>query len=261
MNKIFTTTFIVLSFFVFSQSSYSKPTNNAIFQIRIYHLKNDAQVKATDNFLQTAFLPALHRFGIKKIGVFKPISNDTATVKLIYVLIPFSSADQWEKLSNRLLSDAAFKSSAKDFLNADSKNPGFERMESILLQPFSQHPDLTLPKQKNDERIFELRSYESPTEVLFEKKVAMFNTGGEIPIFNRLGFNPVFYGKVISGSRMPNLMYMPVFDNVQQKNEGWKRFGSDTTWKRISTDPKNQNDVNVNHIDSIMMHSTDYSDY
>ncbi len=261
MNKNLKTISIIFSLVVLSFNSYSKATNNGIFQIRIYHLKNDAQVKATDDFLQAAFLPALHRFGIKNIGVFKPISNDTATVKLIYVLIPFSSADQWEKLSNRLLSDAAFKSSGKDFLNADSKNPGFERMESILLQPLSQHPNLTLPKQKNGERIFELRSYESPTVNLFEKKVAMFNTGGEIPIFNRLGFNPVFYGKVISGSRMPNLMYMPVFDNVQKKNEGWKKFGSDSTWKRISTDPANQNDVNVNHIDSIMMHSTDYSDY
>jgi hypothetical protein len=54
---------------------------------------------------------------------------------------------------------------------------------------------------------------------------------------------------------------MPVFDNVQQKNEQWKRFGSDTAWKRISTIPENQNDVNVSHIDSIMMHSADYSDY
>jgi hypothetical protein len=261
MNTIFRTTCIFFSFLILSQNSYSKPTNNGIFQIRIYHLKNDAEVNATDHFLQAAFLPALHRFGIKNIGVFKPIANDTSTVKFIYVLIPFSSADQWKKINDRLSSDAVFKSSAKDFLNADAKNPGFERMESILLEPFSAHPDLTLPKQKSAERVFELRSYESPTEGLFEKKVAMFNTGGEIPIFNRLGFNPVFYGKVISGSRMPNLMYMPVFDNVQQKNEGWKRFGSDTTWKRISTIPENQNDVNVNHIDSIMMHSTDYSDY
>jgi hypothetical protein len=252
---------IFFTFFLMSFQVYSKPTNNGIFQIRIYHLKNDAQVKATDHFLETAFLPALHRFGIKNIGVFKPIANDTSAVKLIYVLIPFSSADQWKKISDRLNSDAVFKSSGKDFLNANAKNPPFERMESLLLQPFSTHPDLTLPKQKSSERIFELRSYESPTEVLFEKKVAMFNTGGEIPIFNRLGFNPVFYGKVISGTRMPNLMYMPVFDNVQQKNEQWKRFGSDTAWKRISTIPENQNDVNVSHIDSIMMHSTDYSDY
>src|SRR6185437_2515622 len=110
------------------------------------HLKNEGQVAQVDAYLQNAYLPALHRFGIKNIGVFKPIANDTASVKLIYVLIPFSSSDQWEKLSNRLLSDATFKSSAEDFLNADAKNSGFERMESILLQPFSAQQNLNIPK-------------------------------------------------------------------------------------------------------------------
>ncbi len=88
----------------------------------------------------------------------------------------------------------------------------------------------------------------------------MFNAD-EIKIFNRLGFNPVFYGKVISGSHMPNLMYMPIFDNVQQRDEQWKTFGSDAKWKEISSDPANENDVSVSHIDSILMHAANYSDY
>ncbi len=89
----------------------------------------------------------------------------------------------------------------------------------------------------------------------------MFNTGGEIEIFNRLGFNPVFYAKVVSGSHMPNFMYMPVFENVDQRNAEWKRFGEDATWKDISNRPENENKVSVSHIDSILMHATDYSDY
>jgi hypothetical protein len=82
-----------------------------------------------------------------------------------------------------------------------------------------------------------------------------------VEIFKRLGFNPLFYGKVISGSRMPNLMYMPVFDNVEKRNEGWKAFGADAQWKEISTNPENENKNSVSHIDSILMHSTPYSDY
>src|SRR5690242_5729809 len=113
MNKILKPVLIIISLVIISFSSYSKPINNGIFQICIYHLKNNEQVKATDHFLETAFLPALHRFGIKNIGVFKPIANDTAAEKLIYVLIPFSSADQWMKISDRLNADAVFKSSAK----------------------------------------------------------------------------------------------------------------------------------------------------
>ncbi|HEU5054307.1 MAG TPA: NIPSNAP family protein [Hanamia sp.] len=257
--------FIFFSCLVISEGIYSKPTNskatnNSIFQIRLYHLKDDNQVKMTDEFLKDAYLPALHRMGIKNIGVFKPIANDTAADKQIYVLIPFTSLDQWMKINERLNSDASFKSAGEKFLHADAKNPPFVRLESILLQPFSGQTFLNIPKTKDANRVFELRSYESPTWHLADKKRAMFNKD-EMNIFSRLKFNPVFYAEVISGSHMPNLMYMPIFKSVEDRNDQWKVFGNDPKWKEISADPFNENNVSVNHIDSILMHSTDYSDY
>ena len=154
-----------------------------------------------------------------------------------------------------------YSSSAKSFIEAPSDKAPYERMESILLDAFSGQGHLLLPAAKNAERVFELRSYESPTLHLAEKKMAMFNTGGEIQIFNRLKFNPVFYAKVVSGSHMPNFMYMPVFESVEQRNAQWKLFGEDAAWKDISTRPENENKVSVSHIDSILMHSTAYSDF
>jgi hypothetical protein len=251
---------LFFSLITLSQSIYSKPTNKDFYQLRVYHLKDDNQVNMTDNFLKNAYLPALHRFGIKNIGVFKPLANDTASDKRIYVLIPFSSSEQWASISDKINNDAAFNAGAKDFLAADSKTPSFVRMESILMEAFPKQTHLVFPKQKNPERIFELRSYESPTIHLAKKKMDMFNKD-EINIFNRLGFDPVFYGKVISGSRMPNLMYLPIFKNVDDRNAQWKVFGNDAKWKEISTDPANENNVSVSHIDSILMHAADYSDY
>lgn len=251
---------IIFSSLFFAQGIYSKPINKTFYQLTVYHLSSDDQVKTTDQFLESAYLPALHRLGIKNIGVFKPIANDTASDKRIYVLISFSSPAQWLSISNRINSDAAFNANAKDFISADSKTPPFVRMESILLEAFPKQSFLLLPKQKNSEQVFELRSYESPTLHLAKKKMDMFNKD-EINIFNRLGFNPVFYGKVVSGSRMPNLMYLPVFKSVEDRNAAWKIFSSDAKWKEISTDSANENSVSVNHIDSILMHSTSYSDY
>ena len=259
MNKILKSVAVIFSLVFISFTGYSK-TNNSIFQIRLYHLKDDNQVNLTDNFLKDAYLPALHRYGIKNIGVFKPISNDTASDKVIYVLIPFTSLDQWMKINERLNSDATFKSAGESFLHADAKSPAFVRLESILLQAFSGQTFLKIPKEKNADRVFELRSYESPTWHLADKKRAMFNKD-EMGIFTRLKFNPVFYAEVISGSHMPNLMYMPIFKSVEDRNAQWKVFGNDPKWKEISADPFNENNVSVNHIDSILMHSTDYSDY
>ena len=260
MNKILKSVAIIFSFVVLSFNSYSKPTNKIVFQFRIYHLKDDQQVGMTDSFLQNALLPALHRFGIKSIGVFKPLANDTAADKLIYVLIPFNSLDQWMKIMDRLQTDAAFKKAGESFLHADAKMPAFQRMESILLNAFDGQPGLDLPKQKDPDRVFELRSYESPTLHLADRKRAMFNND-EMEIFSRLRFNPVFYAEVISGSHMPNLMYMPIFKSVEDRNAQWKVFGNDPKWKEISADPKYENKVSVSHIDSILMHSTGYSDY
>ena len=255
--KIFS---IVFYFLLISQSIYSKQTNTGFLQLKVYHLKSDEQIILTDKFLKNSYLPTLHRLGIKNIGVFKPIANDTAKTKLIYVLILFSSPDQWMKISDRIKSDAAFKLSAKSFLEANAKDPPFERVESILMEAFPGQPDLAPPQQKDTERVFELRSYESPTMHLAEKKMRIFKKD-EIGIFKRLKFNPVFYGKVVSGSRMPNLMYMPIFKNIEDRNEQWTTFRADTKWKEISTDPKNEPNVLVSHIDSILMHSTSYSDY
>lgn len=264
-NKIFfyraAFIFSLISILCTSGVAYCAKDAPEFYQIKIYHLKSDDQVHMVDQYLQNAYLPALHRAGIKKIGVFKPIANDTAVAKFIYVLIPFSSADGWIKIDKILDKDAAYESSAKPFIEAVSTNAPYERIESILLEAFPGQPKMVLPPSKNAERVFELRSYESPTENLHKKKMAMFNTGGEIQIFNRLGFNPVFYARVISGSRMPNFMYMPIFESVDKKNEQWKVFGSDPVWKDISARPENENKVSVSHIDSIVMHSTEYSDF
>ena len=237
------------------------PYKNDFYQIKIYHVKNNEQVSMVDDYLKNAYLPALHRAGIKNIGVFKPIANDTATEKLIYVFIPFASEAVWTNIEDKLNKDAVYLNSSKVFIQAPFDKAPYERMESILMEAFPGQAHLVVPPAKNAERVFELRSYESPTENLHKKKMAMFNTGGEIPLFDRLGFNPVFYGRVISGSRMPNFMYMPIFAGVEERNAQWKKFGADAEWKRISAIPENENSVSVSRIDSIIMRATDYSDY
>jgi hypothetical protein len=252
---------LILSVYAMTTPLNTTAKEHDMYQLRIYHLKNTQEVARMDQYLENVYLPALHRLKYKDIGVFKPISNDTAATKLIYVIIPFKSLDDWAKLDENLHKDLAYQTGSADFMDATYDDPPFERMESVLLDAFPGQEHLVAPPAKSPDRVFELRSYESPTGHLLEKKMAMFNTGGEIQIFNRLKFNPVFYAKVISGSHMPNFMYMPIFDNVAQRDAQWKVFGDDAKWKEISSDPVNENKVSVSHIDSILLHSTSYSDY
>ena len=115
-------------------------------------------------------------------------------------------------------------------------------------------PKLSAPK---NERVYELRSYEGASEKLFRNKVQMFNAGKEINLFDRLGFNGVFYGEVVFGAKMPNLIYMTSFANMPARDAHWKAFGSDPEWKRLSALPEYQH--NVSRSDITFLRPTDYS--
>ncbi len=231
------------------------------YEIKLYHCSGNVQVQQVDAFLQTAYLPALHRAGIKNVGVFKPIENDTIADKRIYILIPFQSFKQTAELPEKLQKDMQYATDGKDYFNAPYNNPPYTRMESVLLQAFDSMPLLQSPHFSTpaSERIYELRSYEGATENIHANKMEMFNKGNEFSIFKHLGFNTIFCGEVFAGSHMPNLMYMTSFENMLSHDEHWKNFVADTEWKKLSAMPQYQN--NVSHIDIILMHPTVYSDF
>ncbi|WP_229725069.1 NIPSNAP family protein [Hymenobacter baengnokdamensis] len=85
----------------------------------------------------------------------------------------------------------------------------------------------------------------------------MFNAGGEIRLFNRLGFNGVFYGEVVFGSNMPNLMYMTSFKSMPDREAHWKAFSSDPEWLKLKALPQYQH--NVSHTDITFLRPTAYS--
>ena len=239
----------------------SAKTEREFYQLTVYHFKDAAQEKTIDNYLQNALLPALHKINIKNIGVFKNRANDTVADKTMYVLMPVRSLDEISKISSKLNSDNDYQAAGTEYLNAVYTSAPYSRMETILLHAFSLAPKLQLPKLSGTrkDRIYELRSYESATEKIFKNKVNMFNEGDEIGLFKRLNFNANFYGEVIAGGKMPNLMYMTCHENKTVRDDNWKNFVNDPYWKKLSTMPEYQH--NVSHIDISFLYPTEYSDY
>ncbi len=223
---------ILLLLILLSPLSYlyaGKAPAREFYQLTVYHFNNETQEKVIDNYLKNALIPALHRMKLEKIGVFKPWSNDTAADKRLYVLIPVQSLDMVTKIHAKLLTDKAYQTDGAEYINAVYTAPPYARMETILLEAFSLAPKMQLPALKSDkkDRVYELRSYESATEKIYRNKVQMFNQGDEIGLFKRLNFNAIFYGEVIAGSKMPNLMYMTSFENMDDRNNHWKTFSAD----------------------------------
>ena len=202
--------------------------------LKVYSLKTSRQEALIDRFLQYQYLPALHAAGVTNIGVFKPIGNDTTAGRRVYVLTPFTSLKQWEKVDKE--STAKLLAAGGAYENAAYTDPAYTRQETILLKAFDEMQALVAPKLAGpkNERVYELRSYEGASEKIFRNKVQMFNAGGEIKLFDRLGFNGIFYGEVLFGAKMPNLMYMTSFANMAAREAHWKAFGTDPEWKRLS---------------------------
>lgn len=263
-NALVLLTRILLLIILLSPLSYlyaGKAPAREFYQLTVYHFNNETQEKLLDNYLKNALIPALHRMKLEKIGVFKPWSNDTAADKRLYVLTPVRSLDMVTKISAKLHADKAYQTDGTEYINAAYTDPPYTRMETILLEAFPLAPKMQLPALNSDrkDRVYELRSYESATEKIYKNKVQMFNQGDEIGLFKRLNFNAIFYGEVIAGSKMPNLMYMTSFENMDDRNAHWKTFSADTAWKKLSAMPEYQK--NVSHIDITLMYPADYSDY
>jgi hypothetical protein len=241
-------------------AAYAAGPARQYYRLSVYHYNNGEQERILDQYFSGALLPALHRLNIVSAGVFKALANDTASDKKIYVLIPFNSAAEVQKLDLELLKDKNYQAAGQEYINAAYSTPPFTRIETIILYAFPLAPRLQLPglKSAKSERVYELRSYESATEKVFQNKVKMFNDGDEIGLFKRLGFNGVFYSEVIAGPRMPNLMYMTTFENMADRENHWKAFSNDAQWKTLTGLPLYQH--NVQHADIIFLRPTDYSD-
>jgi hypothetical protein len=252
----------VLLFLSFALSSFGAPkAKQMYYEIKVYRISGQTQESRIDAFLKDAYIPAMHRAGISKIGVFKPVEKDTAFGKFVYVFVPLKTVDQYLGLEAKLNSDLVYQQAGKAFLDAPFNDPSYKRYESILLKAFSFMPEFRVPSYTTppSDRIYELRSYESATDAKAAKKIEMFNEGGEIGIFESVGSNAVFYGQVIFGSLKPRLMYMTTYADMKSHDDHWKAFRESDGWKKLSGMEEYKN--TVTKANPYLLHPTSYSDF
>lgn len=243
-----------------SEAQSPASASREYYQLKTYSFDSEAQQQTTDQYLQEAFLPALKKLNMGAVGVFKNRLSEEDSMRKTYVLIPFNSLEEFQALDAKLLADAAHQSAGADYLNAAHDQAPYSRINSTLLYAFVDMPQMSPSTVEGPraERIYELRSYEAATEDLYRRKVDMFNAGGEIALFDDLGFNAVFYAEVLTGDKMPNLMYMTTFNDRESRDAHWKSFVKSPVWEKLKAVDKYQN--TVSHADVMLLYPTDYSD-
>jgi hypothetical protein len=225
------------------------------YLIRKYTMQSGPTFSAVANkYFSGALLPALGRMGIGPVGVFNlSYGPETPTM---YVLLPGTDLKALAMLDLNLANDPAFMKDATEFWGPPATLPPFDRCESSLSVAFEGYPKLTVPPK--EPRIFQLRTYESPTYAAHVRKVDMFHKG-EFRIFAESGSKGIFYSDNLIGPRLPSLTYMLCHKDLTAMDANWKGFNSHPDWQKLSHDPRYASEPTVSRVDNLLMNPTPYS--
>ena len=225
-----------------------------IYELRHYLIDNQGQKDGLDAFLRDAFLPAMNGLGVAPVGVFSPVKD----LGPVYVLLRHKSMETVVSGTHGLAIDADFLARGSGVLGAPAAKPAYRRMESSLLLAFPSIPAIEAPV-KGPGRVFQLRTYESPSVKAGQKKIEMFDVAGEIAVFRRVGLHPVFFGEAILGAKMPNLTYMLGFESEDELKANWSKFRDDPDWKRLSGMPEYADKAILSGITNVVLKPAEYS--
>ena len=207
------------------------------YELRAYRLAPEAHHEHLDAYFERAAIPALNRLGVSPVGAFTEINPTDSNV--LYVLLTYPTLDSFASAGDRLNADGEYLKAAADYLNSPKSSPQFERIDSWLLMAFKGMPKIELPSYSKEKkpRMFEMRTYESFSELKALKKVEMFNSG-EIETMHQVGLAPVFYGQALVGPNLPHLTYMTSAENEEVHKNHWDAFGKHPVWLKLKNDPQ-----------------------
>jgi hypothetical protein len=223
------------------------PAGREYYDLRAYRLRPGAATSVLDGYFEKALLPALDRRGVRSVGVFTELdvnkADQTSVAKAdtpVWVLIPYATLDSFVTVSADLNSDPAVQKAGAEYLQAPKAAPAYDRIDSWLLRAFKGHAAMTLPdfsKKRVATRVFEMRDYESHSELKALAKMAMFNEA-EIEIMRDLGMSPVMFGQALAGPNLPHLRYITSGPDLATHLDAWKKFSADPRWTKLKVLPQ-----------------------
>lgn len=232
------------------------PSQRAILELRYFHLRTGKQVDKTTSYLQHGMVPAAERAGIKPFGCFSAVIAPDTPFMLTVASYPGMAA--FDAAREKLAADKEFQTAVDEFNTIGELS--YIRMENSLLSAFPSLPAVTLPPAagKPNARVFELRTYEAPTDKGLARKIKMFGEG-EFDIFRRLNMPPVFAGQTIVGTHMPNLTYMLAFDDLAAREKNWAAFSADPQWQKLRATGGIPDAELVDNTTNIILRATPFS--
>jgi hypothetical protein len=228
-----------------------------LLELRRYRLRSGALATRFAAYAKDALVPALGRAGLAPIGAWNvAVGADQPT---LHLLLPHPDAQSVVTLDSRLEGDAEYRKAAAASLALPPVDPPYLGCESSLIAAVPAFPGVVKPTgdAAGPGRVFELRTYRSATEAAGRRKIEMFEEGGELALFARVGLRTVFFGRDVVGPGLPSLTYMLVFADEASREKAWAAFRDHPEWVKMRDDPRYAETVSL--IDSAILRPTDYS--
>jgi hypothetical protein len=203
------------------------PEKRRVFVLEQYFFKNGTQPGRFDEYVTKGALPALGKAhnGPKIIltALAAPHMPQAA------VIMGFQSIDELWAVREKITADAELANALESW-ESNPEQP-YEYFSTSLLEATPYCPEVVQEPRKSP-RIFELRTYHSPTWRQLKALHERF-AESEIKIFHRVGVNPILYTSTILGPNMPNLTYVIPFENLAAREKAWDAFGADPEWVKV----------------------------
>lgn len=220
-------------------SSAAAAEGRRIFVLEQYYLKNGTQPGRIHEHFSKAALPALNKVHSgPKIFLESLVAPHMPQVA---VVMGFKSLEELWSVHAKVIADTELMKSFENWENHPEQP--YEHFSIALLEATDYCPEIANdPEPRKTSRIFELRTYHSPTWRQLRALHERF-AGPEIKIFHRSGVNPILYSSTLVGPNMPNLTYVIPFENLAAREKAWDAFGADPEWIKVrkeSTDKHGQ---------------------
>ena len=215
-------------------------SDKEIYEWRIYTLTGDGV--ALDDFFKDVLIPAYNRCKVS-VGAFSLYKQEEREQR--YLLFVYPDLMTYNKVRQTVWNDTDFQNSARSFFEASAPNPVYSEYETYICEAFDKIPNMRVPDKSRT--LFEFRCYHSPNEDANQRKINMFNAE-EIDLFDKVGINSVCYGEILSGTRMPALIYLTWHKDEATRNNAWDAFGAHPDWRAMRNKPEYRNTATNNQV-------------
>jgi hypothetical protein len=194
-------------------------------------MKSGDQTARLSDFLANSFVSAARKSIRGPILVLEAIV--AAHMPQAAIILGFPSAADVLSFHARMHEQPGYAEALGKWESAP--NQPYESASLTLLEATAYSPETETGERPKTPRIFELRTYHSPTRMQLAALHERF-AGPEVRIFQRSGIHPLFYTSTVFGTNMPNLTYLIPFDSLAEREKAWAAFSADPEWIRVRKD-------------------------